>query len=158
MKKLAVIIAAASFALAAPLTVLAADHDHGSSKHGHHDHGHGAAAHEEVVDGVKTTFVIQTMADAMKAMKMPMPKGVKETHHLHVEFTDARTGKEITAGEVKVKIQGPDKSEQTKDLMAMQGHFGADFVMAKKGKYGIMTKFKVKDGKVRSTRFWYEVK
>lgn len=159
MKKLAVIIAAASFALAAPFAVLAADHGskHGEhSKHGHHDHG--AAAHEEVVDGVKATFVIQTMAEAMKAMKMEMPKGVKETHHLHVEFTDARTGKAITAGEVKVKIQGPDKADQTKDLMAMQGHFGADFVMAKKGKYGVMTKFKVKDGKVRSTRFWYEVK
>jgi hypothetical protein len=30
--------------------------------------------------------------------------------------------------------------------------------MAKKGKYGVMSKFKVKDGKVRSTRFWYDVK
>ena len=42
--------------------------------------------------------------------------------------------------------------------MAMHGHFGADFVMAKKGKYGIMSRFKVKDGKVREAKFWYEVK
>ncbi|CAG0959402.1 partial Cation efflux system protein CusA, partial [Burkholderiales bacterium] len=45
------------FALAAPLAVLAADHGHGSMKHGDHA-GHGAAAHEEVVDGVKATFKV----------------------------------------------------------------------------------------------------
>jgi hypothetical protein len=33
-----------------------------------------------------------------------------------------------------VKVVGPDKSEQVKDLMGMEGHFGADFLMAKKGK------------------------
>jgi hypothetical protein len=74
------------------------------------------------------------------------------------EFADAASGKPITEGEVKVKVVGPDKSEQTKDLMGMEGHFGADFVMAKKGKYGVMCKFKVKDGKIRSSKFWYVVK
>lgn len=158
MKKLAVIIAAASFALAAPLAVFAADHGHGSMKHGSDHAGHGAAAHEEVVDGVKATFKVMSMAEHLKAMKMEMPKGMKETHHIAVEFKDARTGKAITEGEVNLKVQGPDKTAQTKALLAMQGHFGADFDLSKKGKYGVMSKFKVKDGKVRSTRFWYEVK
>ena len=118
----------------------------------------GSTAHEVVVDGVKATFKVQTMADAMKAMGMEMPKGVKETHHVSVFFKDAKSGKALTTGEVMVKLQGPDKTEQTRDLMGMQGHFGADFVMSKKGRYGVMSKFKLADGKVRQAKFWYEVK
>jgi hypothetical protein len=116
----------------------------------------GKPAHEEVVDGVKATFKMMSMKEHMK--DMDMPKGMKETHHLMVVFKDAKTDKALTEGEVKVKVQGPDKSEQTKDLMVMEGHFGADFDLSKAGKYGMMTKFKLKDGKVRSVKFWYTVK
>jgi hypothetical protein len=156
MKQL-VLAVAAFFALAAPAAFAA---DHGGMDHGHmpgmtHT---GNAAHEEVVSGVKATFIVQTMADAMKAMGMEMPKGVKETHHIHVEFKDVKTGKPLTAGEVTIKLQAPDKTAQTKDLMGMQGHFGADFTLAKKGKYGVMCKFKLQDGKVRTSKFWYEIK
>ena len=157
MKKLAVIIAAATFALSAPLTVLAAEHGHGSMKMDHGKHG-GDVAHEEVVEGVKATFKVMSMKEHMKAMKMEMPKGMKETHHIAVEFKDAKSGKALTEGEVRVKVQSPDKSAQEKEMMGMQGHFGADFDMAKKGKYGVMAKFKPADGKVRSAKFWYEVK
>lgn len=156
MKKLAVIIAAATFALSAPLASYAAM-DHGSMKMDHGKHG-GDVAHEEVVDGVKATFKVMSMKEHMKAMKMEMPKEMKETHHVAVEFKDAKSGKALTEGEVKVKVQGPDKSEQLKDLMGMQGHFGADFDLSKKGKYGVMAKFKLADGKVRSAKFWYVVK
>ncbi|NTW98794.1 MAG: hypothetical protein HGB35_02475 [Geobacteraceae bacterium] len=151
MKKL-IIITAAVFALSSPLVVLAADHS-----------GHGAehkatAAHEEVVDGVKATFNVQTMADAMKEMGMEMPKGVKETHHISVSFKDAKSGKALTEGAVTVKVQNPDKTFQTKELMGMHGHFGADFEFSKNGKYGIMCKFLLKDGKTRQAKFWYTVK
>lgn len=115
-------------------------------------------AHDAVIDGVKATFSIQTMKDAMEAMGMDMPAGVKETHHISVSFKDPKSGKTLTSGEVKVKLLGPDKSEQVKDLMGMHGHFGGDFVMTKKGKYGVMAKFKLADGKVRSAKFWYTVK
>jgi hypothetical protein len=36
-----------------------------------------------------------------------MPKGMKETHHIMVEFKDVKSGKALTGGEVKVKVQGP---------------------------------------------------
>ncbi|MCM0079976.1 hypothetical protein L4X63_00070 [Geomonas sp. Red32] len=148
-----VLVLAAALALSAPAWAM--DHsgmnmEHGSMK--------GHAAHEEVVDGVKATFKVTTMKEAMKEMGMEMPEGVKETHHISVSFVDAKTGKPITDGKVKVKVLGPDKSEQTKDLMAMHGHFGGDFDMAKKGKYGVMSKFQIKDGKTRSAKFWYTVK
>ena len=151
MKKL-IVTTAAILVLAAPVA-FAADHA------GHGDHGNmGGAAHEEVVDGVKATFTVQTMADAMKAMGMEMPKGVKETHHISLALKDIKSGKALAEGEVRVKVQGPDKKEQTKDMMVMRGHFGADFDMAKKGKYGVMAKFKTADGKVRQAKFWYTVK
>lgn len=156
MKKLVILVAAA-LALTAPIASFAMDHgsmnmDHGSMMK------EGNVAHEEVVNGVKATFKVLSMKEHMKAMDMEMPKGMKETHHIMVMFKDAKTGKAITEGDVKVKVQGPDKAEQTKDLMGMQGHFGADFDLSKKGKYGVMCKFKVKDGQVRSSKFWYTVK
>lgn len=149
MKKLVLTIVA-TLALAAP-AAFAADH---GNKHG----GHDAAAHEEVIDGVKTIFKVMSMKEHMQAMKMELPKGLKETHHIAVEFTDVRSGKPLTEGEVAVKVLAPDKTEQSKNLTAMQGHFGGDFEMAKKGKYGVMSKFQLKDGKVRQARFWYQVK
>ena len=155
MKKTTVLMAAL-FALAAPVASFAAM-DHASMKMDHDMMSMGDVAHEEVVQGVKATFKVLSMKEHMKAMKMEMPKGMKETHHIAVDFKD-KSGKPLTEGQVKVKVLGPDKVEQTKDLMAMQGHFGADFDLSKKGKYGIMSKFQLKDGKTRSSKFWYTVK
>lgn len=151
MKKLVLAIAAI-LTLTAP-AAFAADHD----MHAGHA-AMGGTAHEEVIDGIKATFNVQTMADAMKEMGMEMPKGVKETHHISVSFKEVKSGKALTEGEVRVKLQAPDKNDQSKDLMGMHGHFGADFVMSKKGKYGVMSKFKLADGKVRQAKFWYTVK
>jgi len=161
MKKTTLLIAAL-FALAVPAASFAAEHDHGGHGGGSHDMGHaghqGDVAHEEVVDGVKATFKVMSMKEHMKAMNMELPKDIKETHHVAVEFKDAKTGKALTEGEVKVKVQNPDKSDQSKELMGMQGHFGADFDFSKKGKYGVMSKFQLKDGKVRQSKFWYTLK
>jgi hypothetical protein len=141
-----------------PLSLPAMEHDHGSMHAGHGGQmmQTGTVVHQQMAGGVKATFSVIDMGAQMKGTEMP--KGMKETHHLMVQFADAKTGKTLTAGEVKVKVVGPDKSEQMKDLMGMEGHFGADFVMAKKGKYGIMCKFKLAGGKVESSKFWYEVK
>ncbi|MDR3579920.1 MAG: hypothetical protein P4L44_08170 [Oryzomonas sp.] len=157
MKKLALIIAATTLALSAP-AAFAADnegHDHGSMDMGHGDHSMmsmGKVAHEEVVDGIKATFNVIDIQHKMKEM------GMKETHHIMVMFTDARTGKMMSGGIVKIKVMGPDKSEQVKDLMGMEGGFGSDFTLPKKGKYGVLCKFKLADGKVRNAKFWYTVK
>jgi len=155
MKKL--VLAALLVALAT-VPLAAAEKDHVGHGMNYGNHTPGSSAHQEVIDGVKATFNIQTMKDAMKEMGMAMPKGVKDTHHVSASFNDMKTGKAITAGEVRVKVLAPDKSEQAKDLPGMHGHFGADFELAKKGKYGVMCKFKLADGKVRSAKFWYEVK
>lgn len=164
MKRTAIIIAAATFALAATSVCYA--EDHGSMNMGMEHNGHKMhkqnIAHEEVVDGLKVTFKIMNMKEHMKGMEMP--KGMKDTDHIMVEFKDLKTGKTIADGQVKVKVVGPDKSEQVKDLAGMgsmgtmDGHFGADFDFSKKGKYGVMAKFKLSDNKEKSVKFWYEVK
>ncbi len=160
MKKMTVVLAAI-FALSASTSSFAAT-DHSGHGGGSHDKGHGGhqgdIAHEEVVDGVKATFKVMSMKEHMKAMNMEMPKDMKETHHIAVEFKDAKSGKALIVGDVKIKVQNPDKSDQSNDLMGMQGHFGADFDLSKKGKYGVMCKFQLKDGKIRSAKFWYTVK
>jgi len=150
MKKL-IAVTAAVISLSFPLFAFAKDHSG-------HEMGHASAAHEEVVDGVKVTFNVQTMADAMKEMGMEMPKGIKETHHISVAFKDVKSGKALTEGTVTVKVQNPDKSSQTKEFTGMHGHFGADFVFTQNGKYGVMCKFLLKDGKTRQAKFWYTVK
>lgn len=137
---------------------LAAEKDHAGHGMNYLGNSSPGNAHQEVVEGVKATFRVQTMKDAMKEMGMEMPKGVKETRHISVSFNDMKTGKAVEKGDVKIKVQAPDKSEQTKDLTGMHGHFGADFEMAKSGKYGVMCKFQLPDGKVRSSKFWYNVK
>lgn len=152
-----IIMAAAVLALSAPLASFAMDHDsmpmdHGSMDHKHSGHMMGNVAHEEVVDGVKVTFTVMDYKGRMKEM------GMKETHHVMVMFKDAKSGKALTSGEVKVKVMSPDKSEQTKNLMGMGDGFGADFTLPARGKYGVMAKFKLADGKVKSVKFWYTVK
>ncbi|MDD2321958.1 MAG: hypothetical protein PHO83_18085 [Geobacteraceae bacterium] len=159
MKKTSLIIAAATLALSVPLTVGAMEHDgHGTA---HAQQGDqmihaGSVAHQEVVDGVKVTFSVIDMRASIKGTAAV--KEMKETHHLMLMFADAKTGKHLNEGTVKIKIVAPDKSEQMKSLEGMGGHFGSDVAMPAKGKYGIMAKFLLKDGKVRSSKFWYQVK
>jgi len=159
MKK-TTLLAAALLAFAAPAAFAATDHGSMPMDHGDGsmkmEHGGmmsmGKMAHEEVVDGVKASFEVLDIQKKMKEM------GMKETHHIMVMFTDAKTKKMLGGGEAKIKIIAPDKTEQTKDLMGMEGGFGSDVTMPAKGKYGVMCKFQLKDGKTRSVKFWYTVK
>jgi len=120
--------------------------------------------HDEVFEGVKATVKVMSMKKLMQEMSLEMPKGVKETHHIMVEFKNTKTGKPVTEGEVTIKVQGPDKAEQVKKLMAMGGMagmgagFGADFNLSKKGTYGITANFVLKGGKAKNAQFRYEVK
>lgn len=158
MKRLLATAAAlATLGLSGGAWAMEHDHDHGAMKMDH-GAGHGAMAaagtpvHTETVSGVTAKFTIQDVKAAMAK------HGQKATHHLMVMFTDAATGKALAEGEVKVKVLGPDKGEQVVTPMAMDGGFGADLTLAKPGKYGIMVKSRLKDGTVRSSKFWYEVR
>ena len=157
MKKLALVLAAATFALSAPLMASAQegmDMGNGSMKmeHGGGMMSMGKMIHHGEVDGIKV--MVHAIDIKAKMEKMGMPG----THHIMLMFTDAKTGKMLSKGEVKLKVIAPDKTAQVKSLMGMEGGFGADFTLAKKGKYGIIAMFKLADGKVHTTKFWYTVK
>lgn len=157
--KLIVAVTAVLLSLVSPVILSAADQ---SSRLTGNKPGRGVqqrdVIHEEVVDEVKTTVKLTGMKEYMKSLDMKIPKGMKETHHITVEFRDAKTGKVLPTGEVKVKILTPDKSDQIKDLKAMQGHFEGDLELSQKGKYAFMCRFLLNEGKVRSVRFSYSVK
>lgn len=156
MKKLALLLTAATLAISAPL--MAMDHDSMKMDHGSMKMDHGSMAdmdnviHTGVVNGVKATFELYDIKAKMEKM------GMKETNHMMVMFTDAKTGKPLVEGEAMLKIVGPDKTEQVKNLMRMGNGFGSDVTLAKPGKYGVMCKFKPKTGKEIQAKFWYTVK
>jgi hypothetical protein len=144
-------------------SALAMHHEQG----GHNQHpaathqGHDAMAADGAMLEIGTVSVKGVAAMAhLKDVRAAMAKtGMKITHHFMVMFSDEKTGKPLDAGKVAVKITGPDGAVNGPlELMGMQGHFGADFDLAKKGKYGVMCKYKLTDGKVRSSKFWYTVK
>lgn len=152
-----ILLFAAILALTAP-PALAAGTDHVGHGMNFGNYTPGKAAHQEVVDGVKATFNIMPLQEARAETGMALPQKVTETHHVSVAFNDMKTGTALMSGEVTVKILAPDTSEQTRDLPALHGHFGADFALAKQGKYGVMCRFTLADGRVRSATFWYEIR
>lgn len=148
---------AALLALSAPMAGMTTA-AYAATAHGAAPAGNVKYDHVEKLGPMKVTFQFVSLQEHLKAANMEMPKGVKETHHLKVDFLDAKTGKPFTEGEAKVKIQGPDKKAQTKDLMAMNNRFCADFDLSQKGRYGVMAKFQLKGGQMQTVKFWYDVK
>jgi hypothetical protein len=158
MRKFTVLVAAL-FVCALPLAASAATHEHGEhGKMGEMKHegmmmGKGMVMlGEETEDGVKAMAHLNDVKEAMAKM------GMKETHHFMVAFIDA-AGNPITEGTVAVKIEDPaGKTGEPVKLMGMEGHFGADIVLAEKGKYEFNVGTKLPDGKTRQYEFKYEVK
>ena len=169
MKRKMIVLLAALFALAAPLTAFAAmEHgDHGKKekmdhsqmkdmKHGEHGgmgmHGDMVMLGEQTEGGVKAMAHLNDVKEAMAKM------GMKETHHFMVAFVDD-SGEQITEGTVAVKIKdAAGKESGPVKLMGMEGHFGADIVLEKAGKYEFMVGTKLKDGKTRQYHFEHMVK
>ena len=123
----------------------------------HAAHG-GKVAHEEVVDGVKATFSITSIADELRSKGEAPPRGMKETHHLAAAFADVGGKRPLAKGLVAIRVQGPGQSGEPLELTVMDGHFGIDLDLSRPGSYGIMCRFVLEDGKKRQAMFRYEVK
>jgi hypothetical protein len=157
MKKIVAIVLTAALVAALPL-VAAAQHDHGAKKkktdHSAHSSAGNADAHadmvvigEQTVNGVKGEGHLNDVREAMARLKM------KETHHFMVMFMDGK-GAHIEEGTAAVKITGPDGKEgSTIRLVAMDGHFGADVVLAQKGQYTFTVGTRLPDGQTRQFVF-----
>jgi hypothetical protein len=139
---------------------LASKHDHGDHKdHSGHDHSGMAAAGGMLDLGSKAEKGVKATAE-MKDVRAAMAKmGMKTTHHFMVSFTDEKSAKAIDSGTVAVKITGPDGAVTgPMELMGMQGHFGADVILDKKGEYTFQVGSKLADGQVRQYEFKAAIK
>ncbi len=106
----------------------------------------------EVVEGVKGMFHLNDVQEQMAK------HGMKQTHHIMVAFEDA-DGNAVESGIVAVKIEDPDeKVSDAIKMMGMDGHFGADIVLDKKGMYHFKIGTKLADGQKRTYHQHFENK
>ncbi len=107
---------------------------------------------EATVNGVKA------MAHLLDSRKAMAAAGMSTTHHFMVSFTDVTTGKPMDSGVVAVKVVDPaGKKTEAVQMMAMEGSFGADVALSRKGKYVLEVGTKLGNGEKRQFRFEYMV-
>lgn len=123
------------------------------------DMGHGAAGgHDMMAMGDKAyAGKIGPWASEVRVMDMRAHGATKNTHHVSIVITDPAAKSPITEGKGSVTVTGPDKGKTKTDLMAMQGHFGADVNLPKPGKYAIDVEIE-SGGKKGNAAFTYTVK
>ena len=104
----------------------------------------------ETVDGVKGMFHLNDVREQMAE------HGMKQTHHIMVAFEGA-DGEAIESGMVAVKVEDPDeKISEAIKLMGMEGHFGVDLTLDKKGMYHFKIGTKLADGTKRTYHMHFE--
>ncbi|ALC16645.1 hypothetical protein DSOUD_1873 [Desulfuromonas soudanensis] len=147
-----------------PFAAVAAshEHDHGSMNHEKMEgmnHSGMAMTGDMIMLGDDSEEGVKAMAHLKDVQEAMAKMGMAQTHHFMVMFMDAESGKPIEAGTVAVKIKGPSGSEgEPVKLMGMQGHFGADIALAKKGEYKFKLGTKLADGKKRQFEFEFTLK
>ncbi len=105
----------------------------------------------EEVDGVKGMFHLNDVKEQMAK------HGMKETHHIMGAFIDVASGEKLEEGTVAVKIEDPDeKVSKPIMMMGMDGHFGVDIALEKKGMYHFKIGTKLADGKKRTFHMHFE--
>jgi len=107
----------------------------------------------EEIDGVKGVVYLN---DVRKKMA---EHGLKQTHHIMISFVDVNSGAAIESGSVAVKVEAPDeKVMDAISLLSMDGDFGADITLNKKGLYHFQLGTKLADGKKRIFHYHFENK
>lgn len=120
----------------------------------------GMEMHSIDVDSYKLNFHImngkafRAYMDNMGHKSHKMREGM--SHYIMVDISD-KNGNKIKRSKVKLKILSPAGKETEKLAFPMMGSFGSEFNMIEKGKYQIMTLFKIKDEKHKGG-FWHEMK
>ena len=140
----------------------AMDHQHSHQMQGSKamNMSDGMEMHSIDVDGYKLNFHImngkafRTYMDNMGHKSHNMREGM--SHYIMVDIAD-KDGAKIKRAKVKLKIISHGKKETERLAFPMMGSFGSEFKMTEKGKYQIMTLFKIKDKKHKGG-FWHEMK
>lgn len=151
--------------IALPTAGLAASHSMDHSGHGNSAQQmvHGST----VIDMDKSVIMLPeqtvdsiTALAHLKDVKATMAKmGMKHTHHFMVNFKEAKSGKALEAQVAAVKIVDPSGKEgEPVKLMSMDGHSGADVILAASGAYKFKVAVKLAGEKTVQYEFAYTVK
>ncbi|MGZ8431614.1 MAG: hypothetical protein ACXWWW_06600, partial [Candidatus Deferrimicrobiaceae bacterium] len=99
------------------------------------------------------------MKDQMEKSKASekMQGMMKNTHHVMFSLEDPVARIPVKEGRGKVTVIGPDKKQAKYELMAMEGHFGADITLDKPGKYEFAVEIEA-GGKKGSDKFSHTLK
>jgi hypothetical protein len=117
---------------------------------------------EVLVEGVKVVFQIMANDEHKKMLKdMKMKEDVEAgtTHNITVTLKDEKTQKEITDAQINMKVVDPKGKDQIKALKYedMMKSYDTYFNLPEKGKYQVITLFKIGDKK-RTAGIYYELK
>ena len=106
-----------------------------------------------MVDGVRGVAYLN---DARKKMAK---YGLKQTHHIMVACEDVSSGEALESGSVALRVEDPGEniSEAIK-LFGMEGRFGVDINLNKKGMYQFELGTVLSDGKKRKFLLHFENK
>lgn len=145
-------LAISGFALAVALVsgpAVAGEKGHGSMPGMHHEgkmEGHGMMKMgDKVFEGKIGPWNAEGRLVDMKAqmakakVSEQMMAKMKNTHHIAFSVEDPGTKASVTEGKGTVTVTGPDKKQAKYDMMAMEGHFGADITLDKPGDYEFST-------------------
>jgi hypothetical protein len=101
-----------------------------------------------VTNHIQAEFQIMSLA----SMNMKDPNGA--SHHVMVKLLDNSDNQQVKEAVGKIKVIGPDKTEQINSLKNYSGIFTANFSFDQTGKYGIICLAKI-HGKKYLFKFWY---
>ncbi len=115
-----------------------------------------------LLDGVKVSFSITSMAEhkkMLKDMKMKVEVDPRATHNIAVTLTDTRSNQPIKEAVVKMKVIAPKGKEEIKalDPIPAMNQYAGDFTLGEKGRYQILILFK-SGGKKKAAGFYYLLK
>ena len=130
--------------------VQAMDMDHGQDHSGMDMGGDTIMLENDMQDGVMATAHLNDISKKMEEL------GMDQTHHFMIMFKDHNTNKTLGSGIVAVKVIDPEGNEhKAVKLMGMEGSFGVDVALNKRGKYTFEVGTKLADNTKRQFRFTY---
>ncbi len=150
-----------------PAPAVAGEKGHGSMSGMHGEgkmEGHGMMKMgDKVFEGkvgpwdAEVRFVDMKAQMAKSKVSEQMMAKMKHTHHVMFSLQDPEGKKAVTEGKGTVTVTGPDRKQAKYDMMAMQGHFGADITLDKPGKYEFSAEIE-SGGKKGTASFQHTVK
>lgn len=159
MKKRTLITALLCSSLLLPVARVWAGHDMAAMDHD-------MASMEKAAPGAKNISLPAAHQDGVMAManlhdisEAMAKRGMKQTHHMMVMFTDMQDSKPLTEGIAALKITPPAGSQgEPMKMMLMGDGFGTDVELSAPGTYNLEVGTKLNDGKKRVFTFTYDNK